>query len=521
MTLTGAAYKGYDRAFCVRMKSTLTKRGCHFKSSGYRVVLVLARLRPQYSFTQTKKSTPQLLGMVGLAIALPPPSVHEIRLECDMFVSRINFDFKIVHCEPKVQDLLDYAPEEIVGRNLYTLCHGEEVNKLRKCHVDLINKGQVLTHYYRMMNKNGGYTWLQTCATVICNSKNNDEQNIICVNYIVSGKEQANVIMDCCQYEPVKVEEKEAVKENGSKSPDTDPSPDGQERTSPRPNRESRGANGQSSTDKGSSSTNTDAAGSSKGTEECAEPEPKPPITRGRKRKNKAEVKETATTTAATEQINNLPTPEALKISRLTEETSKPDSAVKSLETVMSKHLSQTTDFSTDALLKHTQDPKTQHQQAAAAQQQHQQQSPPMQHWTGHNSHFYQPSPVPATALLQQIYVNRESVIRATTRPGSNGPVYPDYSHATPVTAPQDNDGSYDPGHYSHHLITPYSTYQTTGVDYHQLQNAMTPPSSVSPRENTPLHPSPYSHEPGRHPCSTNDNGSPSQVIGLRCNRSL
>lgn len=30
-------YKGYERAFCVRMKSTLTKRGCHFKSSGYRV----------------------------------------------------------------------------------------------------------------------------------------------------------------------------------------------------------------------------------------------------------------------------------------------------------------------------------------------------------------------------------------------------------------------------------------------------------------------------------------------------
>ena len=27
----------YDRAFCIRMKSTLTKRGCHFKSSGYRV----------------------------------------------------------------------------------------------------------------------------------------------------------------------------------------------------------------------------------------------------------------------------------------------------------------------------------------------------------------------------------------------------------------------------------------------------------------------------------------------------
>lgn len=34
---SNSQYKGIDRAFCVRMKSTLTKRGCHFKSSGYRV----------------------------------------------------------------------------------------------------------------------------------------------------------------------------------------------------------------------------------------------------------------------------------------------------------------------------------------------------------------------------------------------------------------------------------------------------------------------------------------------------
>lgn len=38
-------YKGYERAFCVRMKSTLTKRGCHFKSSGYRV-----RIRSNFTF---------------------------------------------------------------------------------------------------------------------------------------------------------------------------------------------------------------------------------------------------------------------------------------------------------------------------------------------------------------------------------------------------------------------------------------------------------------------------------------
>ena len=36
----------FERQFCIRMKSTLTKRGCqHFKSSGYRVVHVISHLR--------------------------------------------------------------------------------------------------------------------------------------------------------------------------------------------------------------------------------------------------------------------------------------------------------------------------------------------------------------------------------------------------------------------------------------------------------------------------------------------
>lgn len=62
---------------------------------------MLCRLRPQYTFSHSRKTPPPLLGMVALAIALPPPSVHEIRLETDMFVTRINFDFRIAHCEPR------------------------------------------------------------------------------------------------------------------------------------------------------------------------------------------------------------------------------------------------------------------------------------------------------------------------------------------------------------------------------------------------------------------------------------
>ena len=56
---------------------------------------------------------------------------------------------------------------------------------MRLC-VSVLNKGQVLTSYYRLLNKSGGYTWLQTCATIVCNNKNAEEQMIICVNTVIS-----------------------------------------------------------------------------------------------------------------------------------------------------------------------------------------------------------------------------------------------------------------------------------------------------------------------------------------------
>ncbi|XP_018013245.2 protein trachealess [Hyalella azteca] len=207
MSLSSSSrYRGYDRAFCIRMKSTLTKRGCHFKSSGYRVVLVLGHLRPKAQFhshhQNEQKNPPNLMGLVALAIALPSPSVNEMKLEPDMFVSRINMDFRLAHCEAKVSDLLHYTPEELLGRSLYALCHAQDVENLRKTHTDLMKKGQVMSPYYRILNRTGGWVWVQTCATVICNSKSSDEQNIICVNYVLSGSVDNSVILDEHQMTP-------------------------------------------------------------------------------------------------------------------------------------------------------------------------------------------------------------------------------------------------------------------------------------------------------------------------------
>lgn len=146
-----------ERQFCIRIKSALSKRGCqHFKSNGYRVVQIIAQLRPQLitptatpsdqrtsllesnSEATQNGSSPNLkcIGLVAVAICLPAPSVNDLRLESDTFVMRLGLDFRIMHCEPKVSELFDYNPEELVNRNLYGLVHGQDMSCLRKAHVE-------------------------------------------------------------------------------------------------------------------------------------------------------------------------------------------------------------------------------------------------------------------------------------------------------------------------------------------------------------------------------------------------
>ncbi|XP_053678456.1 protein trachealess-like [Anopheles nili] len=208
--LPGESYEGDDRAFCIRMKSTLTKRGCHFKSSGYRVILLLCHLRKKgpaavgqgvgVGADESSHGDKQtVIGMVGIGIALPPPSLHEIKLESDMFVFRTSLDLTIIHCENRISSFLDYTADELNGKSIYTLCHGQDAHKLKKSHSELIQKGQVLTPFYRILNKNAGYFWIQSCCTMVCQTKNMNDQTVICVNYIITKPEKENLILDISQ----------------------------------------------------------------------------------------------------------------------------------------------------------------------------------------------------------------------------------------------------------------------------------------------------------------------------------
>ncbi|TRY97846.1 hypothetical protein DNTS_009861 [Danionella cerebrum] len=135
---------------------------------------------------------------------------------------------------------MDLAPVDIVGKRCYHFIHAEDVEGIRQSHLDLtpstppagseatlgkgylkvMNKGQCVTKYYRWIQKNGGYIWIQSSATIAINAKNANEKNIIWVNYVLSNPEYKDTPMDIAQLPnlPEKASESSETSDSESES---------------------------------------------------------------------------------------------------------------------------------------------------------------------------------------------------------------------------------------------------------------------------------------------------------------
>ncbi|KAH0620548.1 hypothetical protein JD844_021119, partial [Phrynosoma platyrhinos] len=151
----------------------------------FQVIHITGRLRLRVSLSHGRTVPSQIMGLVVVAHALPPPTINEVRIDCHMFVTRVNMDLNIIYCENRISDYMDLTPVDIVGKRCYHFIHAEDVEGIRHSHLDLLNKGQCVTKYYRWMQKNGGYIWIQSSATIAINAKNANEKNIIWVNYLL------------------------------------------------------------------------------------------------------------------------------------------------------------------------------------------------------------------------------------------------------------------------------------------------------------------------------------------------
>ncbi|XP_075699835.1 hypoxia-inducible factor 1-alpha isoform X2 [Rhinoderma darwinii] len=206
----GPAKKGKEqiteRSFFLRMKCTLTSRGrtVNIKSATWKVLHCTGHVRVYDSSNNQNNcgyKKPPMTCMVLICEPIPHPSNIEFPLDSKTFLSRHSLDMKFSYCDERVTELIGYDPEELLGQSVYEYYHALDSDHLTKAHHDMFTKGQVTTGQYRMLAKEGGFVWVETQATVIYNTKNSQPQCIVCVNYVLSGIVEKDLILSIGQTE--------------------------------------------------------------------------------------------------------------------------------------------------------------------------------------------------------------------------------------------------------------------------------------------------------------------------------
>ncbi|XP_037550825.1 hypoxia inducible factor 1 subunit alpha a [Nematolebias whitei] len=211
-----------ERSFFVRMKCTLTSRGrtVNVKSATWKVLHCSGRVHVHDSHaepTTEGQKEPPVPYLVLICDPIPHPSNIEVPLDTKTFLSRHTMDMKFTYCDDRITELVGYDPEDLLNRSVYEYYHALDSDHLTKTHHHLFAKGQVTTGQYRMLAKRGGFVWVETQATVIYNNKNSQPQCVVCVNFVLSGIQENQLILSLEQTQdvkPVKDEEEEEEEEN-------------------------------------------------------------------------------------------------------------------------------------------------------------------------------------------------------------------------------------------------------------------------------------------------------------------
>ncbi|MAX81194.1 MAG: hypothetical protein CL843_13600 [Crocinitomicaceae bacterium] len=83
-------------------------------------------------------------------------------------IHETNADYRFI--SPSIEALLGYKPDELIGKNPFDLFHPEDVEKIRKHHLGMLNHQESNAIFeYRIKAKNGEYKWVETNASVITN----------------------------------------------------------------------------------------------------------------------------------------------------------------------------------------------------------------------------------------------------------------------------------------------------------------------------------------------------------------
>lgn len=86
--------------------------------------------------------------------------------------------------------LLGFEQAEMIGQSLYQFVHVADLINLDTSHRSLLEKGQVVSKYYRLMRKGRGFVWVQSYASLVNNPRNMPKpQHVVSICFVLGDNQ--------------------------------------------------------------------------------------------------------------------------------------------------------------------------------------------------------------------------------------------------------------------------------------------------------------------------------------------
>lgn len=105
------------------------------------------------------------------------------------FMSRHNLDGKFTFVDQRVNNVLGFKPQDLLGRSCFDFFHPDDVAHMRENFEQVVNlRGQVVSIMYRLRTKDNDWAQMKSQSYAFLNPYTNDVEYIVCTNTLANRR---------------------------------------------------------------------------------------------------------------------------------------------------------------------------------------------------------------------------------------------------------------------------------------------------------------------------------------------
>ncbi len=111
-------------------------------------------------------------------------------------VSKVNLEGEFEFVSPSSFTLLGYEPDEILGKNIYSFIHGDEIKSVKADMALIINQTKPVITQCRFKKSNGKYVWVEISSSGFLNDEHKFSGEILSVTRNIQKRKEEEAIRD-------------------------------------------------------------------------------------------------------------------------------------------------------------------------------------------------------------------------------------------------------------------------------------------------------------------------------------